>query len=247
MSTNTVQKNLVLLPGIDGTGLMFEPFLKVLRAPYRALVVSYPKDKPLHYYDLLPCIREVVPWKEPFSIIAESFAGPLALEFASRQWEDVESVILCASFIASPFEPFVQFGQSILETAFFRKVPPLWLLQKYMTGENPPEPLVSKLKECLAEVSPEVLSYRTRMIANTNASQQLMRCKPPLVYIEATKDELVGSRGWEQIAEIRPDTAHFKVDAPHLLLQTRPQEALAVMERYWKAREQKKPLDGVAA
>lgn len=247
MSMKMIEKNLVLLPGIDGTGLMFEPFLKVLKAPYRAMVVSYPTDKPLHYYDLLPCIREVIPWNEPFSIIAESFAGPLALEFASRQWEDVESVILCASFVANPFEPFVNFGQSILETSFFRKMPPLWLLQKYMTGENPPESLVAKLNECLAAVKPEVLSYRTRLIVNTNASQQLMRCKPPLVYIEATRDELVGSRGWEQISQVRPDTTHFKVDAPHLMLQTRPAEALAAMERYWKALEEKKPLEGIAA
>ena len=37
---------LVLLPGMDGTGILFEPLLEILPSDLHAKVVSYPVNEP---------------------------------------------------------------------------------------------------------------------------------------------------------------------------------------------------------
>ena len=70
MRLKMVQDHLVLLPGLDGTGELFAPFLQSLNNHFTSTVVSYPRDKLLHYQQLLPRIREVIPWGQPFTLVA---------------------------------------------------------------------------------------------------------------------------------------------------------------------------------
>lgn len=48
---------LVLLPGMDGTGTLFEPLLDVLAAEWEPIVVRYPPDEALGYDALLEVVR----------------------------------------------------------------------------------------------------------------------------------------------------------------------------------------------
>jgi pimeloyl-ACP methyl ester carboxylesterase len=50
--------NLVLLPGLDGTGIFLQPLLEALPANVRPLVVSYPVSGSNRYVDLLTFVRE---------------------------------------------------------------------------------------------------------------------------------------------------------------------------------------------
>src|SRR5499426_342325 len=71
--------NLVLLPGLDGTGIFLQPLLAALPATIRPLVVAYPASGPTRYTDLLPIIREAVAPLSEFHLLGWSFSGPLAL------------------------------------------------------------------------------------------------------------------------------------------------------------------------
>lgn len=53
--------NLILLPGMDGTGLLFEPLLEALPGWLEPKVIAYPGHEPLGYAELLPLIRRVRP------------------------------------------------------------------------------------------------------------------------------------------------------------------------------------------
>ncbi len=44
--------NLVLLPGLDGTGELFRPFIEILPKDINALVISYPGNIKLSYEEL---------------------------------------------------------------------------------------------------------------------------------------------------------------------------------------------------
>ena len=49
--------SLVLLPGMDGTGRLFEPFLANFREAWRPIVVRYPTDRSLGYAELLSLVE----------------------------------------------------------------------------------------------------------------------------------------------------------------------------------------------
>jgi pimeloyl-[acyl-carrier protein] methyl ester esterase len=74
-------RTIVLLPGMDGTGALFEPLLGVIPACFSTQIVQYPPDRPLSYEQLLPLVREQVPVDRRLVLVAESFSGPLALRF----------------------------------------------------------------------------------------------------------------------------------------------------------------------
>ena len=52
---------LVLLPGLDGIGLLFEPLLRVLPSSFSPIVISYPPEEPLAYAELVPYVKSRIP------------------------------------------------------------------------------------------------------------------------------------------------------------------------------------------
>ena len=66
---------LVLLPGMDGTGILFEPLLEALPQAWEAEVVQYPPDKALGYEALLDIVERAIPIDGPFVLVGESFSG----------------------------------------------------------------------------------------------------------------------------------------------------------------------------
>lgn len=53
--------SLVLLPGLDGSGVLFRPLLWHLGIGIRPIVMNYPADRPLGYQQLLLIVLAAVP------------------------------------------------------------------------------------------------------------------------------------------------------------------------------------------
>ena len=53
--------NLLLLPGMDGMGLLFDPLLESLPDWLHPNVVAYPPNEPLGYAELFPVVRNACP------------------------------------------------------------------------------------------------------------------------------------------------------------------------------------------
>ena len=92
----------VLLPGLDGTGKLFDRLLLSCPRQFEPQVVVYPGDKMLDYHELEVLVRERLPQRRPFIIVAESFSGPLAIALASRGIDNLVGVVLAASFVTPP-------------------------------------------------------------------------------------------------------------------------------------------------
>lgn len=220
-----VQHHLVLLPGLDGTGELFAPFLNILPESYTPKVVTYPRDRPLGYRDLIPRIREAIPWDQPYTFIAESYSGPLALLFAAAQPEDIRAIVLCASFVTNPLHPLLDWGKNLLRDSWFQKPPPPALLKKFLLGEDCPPILLENFLQTIATVSPAVLAHRVREVLNTDVRAQLQECAKPILYLQAAHDKIVSERSWNEIAALQPTATRVTLDAPHLLLQRQPRAA----------------------
>src|SRR6516162_4262593 len=94
--------NLVLLPGMDGTGTLFGPFISRLPESVRVEIVTYPEQEFLDYEQLGERVRAGLPRIGPYVIIAESYSGPLALSLAVRPVGDLRAIVLVSSFVSRP-------------------------------------------------------------------------------------------------------------------------------------------------
>src|SRR4051812_35337188 len=72
---------LVLLPGLDGSGRLFQPLLAELPKWIEPVVVAYPPER-ARFDELVPIARERLPHSGAFALLGESFSGPLALMLA---------------------------------------------------------------------------------------------------------------------------------------------------------------------
>ncbi|HKJ29840.1 MAG TPA: hypothetical protein VKA22_06480, partial [Desulfuromonadales bacterium] len=68
------QTTLVMLPGLDGTGLVFDPLLEHLPEEIEVQVVRYPADRVMSFQEHVDFARKQLPRKKPFVLLAESFS-----------------------------------------------------------------------------------------------------------------------------------------------------------------------------
>lgn len=96
-----MSSKLVLLPGLDGTGLLFQPLLEQLGDACAVRVICYPPDQCQTVQTLAAQVREQVAFDSDTVLLAESFSGLVAMELL-RQGIPLHSVIFCASFASAP-------------------------------------------------------------------------------------------------------------------------------------------------
>jgi pimeloyl-ACP methyl ester carboxylesterase len=93
---------LVLLPGLDGTGKLFQPFIRELPADWRVIVASYPADARSGYAQLASLTLTMLPPEGRAVLLGESFSGPIAIQLASALGPRVQALVLCCTFARNP-------------------------------------------------------------------------------------------------------------------------------------------------
>jgi pimeloyl-[acyl-carrier protein] methyl ester esterase len=221
--------NLLLLPGMDGTGELFADFVKLLPGYITSCTVSYPRDRKLTYDRLLPVVKSALPSDEPFVILAESFSTPLAVSIAAETPKDLLAVVLCAGFVSPPRRDVLSSIVSLLAPALFAIELPSSVCRSLLVGENAPPELVNRVSSIVSSVSPAVMTHRFRSALSCNCKQELRRVSVPLLYIAGTEDRLVKRTSFTVIKEAKPDSRFVTIDAPHLVLQAKPHESVDVV------------------
>ncbi|MGK0172281.1 MAG: pimeloyl-[acyl-carrier protein] methyl ester esterase [Gammaproteobacteria bacterium] len=231
---------IVLLPGLDGTGLLFEPLLACLAPGVDATVVSYPGDEPFGYEELLPRIISVLPTGDPFVLLGESFAGPLALQVAGTRPPGLVGVVLCATFVSCPYHFVPAWAASLVLSFPFHLAPFFSALKSAFGGYVTPE-LRSLSERAIASVDADVLAKRIREVIAVDATSALIECPVPVAYLQATRDRVVPASNLRRILAQRPDVRVTQVHSPHMLLQTSPQEAADVIDAFVQFTLEKTP------
>jgi len=215
-------RNLVLLPGMDGTGILFKQFLEVLPENLNPIVVPLPNDPTLNYQDLCAFLNNKVEALDQYAIIAESFSGPLALQYASRYPSKIKAVALCASFISNPLPKYFQWIQFILPSIVWKLQPSNWMLKKILLGKDCSDELLESVRTTLRSVNPKVIASRVRQIFNLKNHHLASRIAIPILYLAGSHDRLVGQRGLDQLNAHYTNITSVTIDGPHMLLQRRP-------------------------
>lgn len=219
----------LLLPGMDGTGRLFAPLEARLVADLGARIVPFPPDKPLRYDGLLTQIP--IPAAGPFAIVAESFSGPLGIRLATQYRHRVRALVLAATFVRNPLR-FAGWMQPLFGPRLFRMRLPDLALRLALLGMDASDDDVSALRAALHSVEPEVLAGRLREIIAVDVTDEFARGTVPLLYIAGEHDRLVNTGAVRELKRMLPDMETQVLDAPHLVLQSRPLDAANLISEF---------------
>jgi pimeloyl-[acyl-carrier protein] methyl ester esterase len=210
---------IILLPGLDGTGVLFKPFIDALPNYIDTLIIKYPSNEELSYSELVNFVVDQLP-NEKFVLLGESFSGPIAYQVALLKPENVASVIFVATFLSSP-RNFLLKLSSFLPTNFILSLPiPDFIIKSFLLGESSGLEAVSLFKQSIKQVSPRILSFRLQEIAKLSNVHQL--CGINSIYIQASNDRLVPNYCVKDFKAMFKNLKIFTINGPHFILQANP-------------------------
>lgn len=207
---------LVLLPGMDGTGLLFEPLIPLLPVPYT--IISYPSTPEQTYESIYRHIKANLP-REDFYIVAESFSGPIAARLASENLANLKGIIFVATFLSCPSKRLVKLAKklplkAVLNLSFLQ-----YLIGKYALGD---QFSLALFLRAMSNVSEQELKQRMTALQSLDKNQIRMLSTINALYIGANKDWLVEKKHVEQFYKFFPNISVVYIDGTHFLLQFNP-------------------------
>ena len=227
---NVTSISLILLPGLDGTGLLFQPLIAALPATIKPTIVRYPGDRHLSYEELLPFAMDALPHSDPFILLGESFSGPLAAMVAAHRPKNLLGLILCASFITAPW-PLIRPAVSIFARG---PVFNLYIPYKQIRATRRIFHATATRPDRANAIigSAHVFASRVRMVFQVDAREALRSCDVPMLYVKAANDMVVPGRNLRIIQQINPRIAVVTIGSSHMVLQRHPVEAAEAISTF---------------
>jgi pimeloyl-ACP methyl ester carboxylesterase len=221
---------LVLLPGMDGTGDLFAPFIDAAKGLYRTQVVRYPTDQALDFEELHALVQSALPTDEPYVVLGESFSGPIAISLAAEAPPLMRGLVLCCTFARNPRPALVHVG-ALLPFVPFRWTPSA-ALGAALLGSFGTVALRAAIARAVGRVDSPVLRARFRSVLKADVSAKLALVKVPCLYLQALQDRLVPANAVAHIKSVLPEISVVQINAPHCLLQAVPAEAAYVVSSF---------------
>lgn len=186
-------QTIVFLPGMDGTGISFEPLGKLLPPNVNVKVIQYPTDKLLSFEETVQCaLGQLQTDQEDVVVVAESFSGPVAIELVGSGKLKAKCLILCSTFATSPRPILLKFLQ-YLPLEWLIKFPfPTFVLKHVVEGGKDVAELFNAMwKRVKYQVPSKVLSHRLKIINEIDVRSWLSMLTVPCLYIQAASDRSV--------------------------------------------------------
>lgn len=220
-----------LLPGLDGTGELFKPLLEVTPDWANPVVIRYDRKRPRTYMELADEVAAKIEPGIRSILVGESFSGPVSVMLASRFQEDLAGLVLCATFVKNPYRslsavPDFMFAPTVLLGKKLR------YLTKPLVAGNAHREISDAATAAMHSVSDQVVISRMQAIRDVNVGNLLVEIECPILYLKASRDRIMPARAYGHIKQLRSDIAVSEIDTSHMLLQTRPAEAWAAIEKF---------------
>lgn len=214
--TGLLPRRLALLPGLDGSGRLFGPFIDCVSDFLDTTPLAYPPDRPWGYDDLLPFVLERLP-PDSSIVLGESFSGPLAVMLAAAAPERVAGIILVSSFTHLPIP---RVAAALARLAPASRCPAGAVLA--LTSRSTPPAMRNELLRQVRSLSPQLVERRLRAVFETDTAKILAGLTCPVLAVHGRDDRLV-PLWWAKRDLGRIRTVAFRiVEGPHMLLQTSP-------------------------
>lgn len=224
---------LVLLPGMDGTGELFGPFIDALGPAQPVQVLRYPTDRPWGYTELLPWAAQQLPAGAPYVLLGESFGGPLAWRLAAGAHGHLKGLVLCCTFARNPL-PLLAPLAAVCHALPWQTARARWL-EWLMLGHAASAQLRQRFRTAIAQVPPAVLSARARAVLTLPPQPPRLSPQLPVLSLRARGDRVVPRAATEGMAQGLPHAQTAVLPGPHGLLQRQPAAAAAQVRAFLRS------------
>jgi len=216
----------ILLPGLDGTGLLFRPLLEELPSSLDIEVISLDKLNGSTYHEQAIEIASTLT-NQKLLLVAESYSGRIAYELCEQLSKNITGIVFIASFIDSPS---VTAKLAKLIPVFMLKPSPIskWLLGKMGFSGFGNKALVNRVFESLAIADKHKLKARLKNISNLSAPTKTYDIS--CVYIQPSTDLLVSSKAAQNIKTVFPNTELVSLQGGHFIAQSNPAGCAKVIQ-----------------
>lgn len=221
------RETIVLLPGMDGTGRLFEPFVRACPVPFITKVIALPSSG--SYGALLEDLTPRIRGEGRVILLAESFSGQLAVRFAELHPESIEALVLCNSFVA----PLRSSMLRVLPwSLLFSVSPPSFVIRHFLLGGDASSELVQQVRVAVKEPPASIMASRLASVLSEDCTASLRRIDAPILVIRGAEDRLVPRSSSEVVLRAARQSVRVTIPGPHLLLQRHPREAWEEITRF---------------
>jgi len=188
---------LVYIPGMEGTGNLFFRQLPVLEGEFRCVTIRLRNSAPFSYFDLVQDIVTTLDREGAHSatIVAESFGGSIALQFALQHQNRIEHLVLVNTFPYFRRRIRLRLGLLLLPFGFVN--PGRWVREKtvarVMCSESVEQDAIDKLLECSFSHGYAATRQRMKLIKQIDVRNRLQEIQCPVTLVAAAKDKLLPS------------------------------------------------------
>jgi pimeloyl-ACP methyl ester carboxylesterase len=222
--------NLVILPGLDGTGVRIADFIREVAPAVETRIIPFPTDEPLGYDELERLVRAALPDDRRFVLLAESFSGPLAIRIGADPPRGLAGVILCGTFAKNPYPWLRHLGPLAVRLPV--KSLPRWLRAPLMWGSGNPQRAPPQERRAISAVAAPVIRRRIGAVLAVDETARLGAIELPMLVLTATRDRLLPRAATHLLLQSLPLAQFEEIDGPHLLLQSRPSECAVPVLRF---------------
>ncbi len=216
----------LLIPGLDGTGLLFYRQLEALECRYRVRPWSYRPGASLSMRGLIRDLDRETAAEKPKSIlvVAESFGGLVAINYVSQCPERVARLVLVNTFpfyrsrlrirLAHALTPLLKFGAG-------RKIKE-WTIDYVLRKEGIPVDDRQRFQVIARQIGLADYRRRLQLILETDVRSRLREITVPTILLASGRDKIVPSVQEAHFMEARIPNAsvHEFPEAGHALLLT---------------------------
>lgn len=218
------------MPGLDGTGKLFSSITPYLEPRFDLSIMTLPDLE--SFSDYVDYALNQLPAATGVSLVAESLSGPVALALMAQRPGQFGPSVLSATFARSPLAALTNLAKHVPAKMFSIGALSEFCLdvdaeENEDFSETQPLPL-----NVMEQLDGDVLKHRIEVMSRIDISALLPQIDVPILYLRAERDRIVSESDVQLIQRNLPAVARINIDAPHLLLQTRPQQCAELIERH---------------
>jgi pimeloyl-ACP methyl ester carboxylesterase len=101
--------------------------------------------------------------------------------------------------------------------------PPKSVLRLFLTGGD--GALAEAVSDAVSGVDGRITAERIAAVLSVDVTAELQELSQPILYLRGTRDRLVSAKSAQRISALKPLGKFVELAAPHMLLQTHPNEA----------------------
>jgi pimeloyl-ACP methyl ester carboxylesterase len=223
-------REIVLLPGLDGTGDLFDPLAARLADEFTVKVVRYPNDPSLGYAGYAELVRNVIGQREVF-LLGESFSGPVAVRVATQLRRQVKGLVLAATFLKNPWPGWLIRRASRTDP----ETTPKRIRDAILMGSYGDDELREKVDRIVRSLSRPVRAARLKAIAEVDVRDDFAKLDCPTLVLHGREDWLVAMKTIQKAVCRKGGARMVAFPAAHMLLQTCATDCAAEISAFAKS------------